>query len=475
MASIEIDITKPFELRGKWWLPDHNSNQIFGTLRFDPAGDFVLELDGWLDPTRRPGSSAFLYPPVVHGLTKEGKHCSLLEVFESNFTIGSGIPSSKLTVNFAIVGALTTSLENLQCQSASIRYTNLEAWVSRSRLWEKIDKGGKKSGRSFAIEYKEPKSVKYSVTSIQSTVTLESALTGNYEPCVGTLRHTESIRIRPRRRQPLVWFIDQAHHLRNLLALFATERFFYRAFKVQLGRRKLPNMGGRQLRVEADLIMRQGYFSEVRQLYGHDLPFPHPVVRRDLPRIIEVWFNEREQLKPVHDLFFGSFYNRELGIEFQFLSLIQALESLHRRFHKGRYISKKKCDSCRQILTGAIPTSVPKDLRTALKNRIQYGNEYSLRKRLTLMGRQLNSSSRQLIANDFKRFVTAVVDTRNYLTHYDPSPGADIMDTKEMIVATFSLRLLLTLYLFKRIGMQESAIAKVMKEHRRFQKPEIRS
>ena len=93
----------------------------------------------------------------------------------------------------------------------------------------------------------------------------------------------------------------------------------------------------------------------------------------------------------------------------------------------------------------------------------------------SLMGRQLNSSSRQLIANDFKRFVTAVVDTRNHLTHYDPSPGADTMDTKEMIVATFSLRLLLTLYLFKRIGMQESAIAKVMKEHRRFQKPEIRA
>ena len=347
--------------------------------------------------------------------------------------------------------------------------------MSRSGLWENIRKGDGKSGRSFAVEYKEPKSVKYSVPSIQSTVTLESALTGNYGPCAGTLRHTESIRIRPRRRQPVVWFIEQAHHLRNLLSLLATERFFYTVFKVELGRRKIRNMGGRQLRLEADLIFRQGYFSEVRQLSMHDLPFPHPVVRRDLPRIIEVWFSERERLKPVHDLFFGSFYNRELGIEFQFLSLIQALESLHRRFHKGRYISKKQYDSYRQILTNAIPTSVPKDLRTALKTRIQYGNEYSLRKRLTLMGRQLNSSSRDLIVNDFKKFIAAVLDTRNYLTHYDPSPGVDTMETKEMIVATFSLRLLLTLYLFKRIGMQESAIAKVMKEHRRFQKPEIRS
>ena len=226
------------------------------------------------------------------------------------------------------------------------------------------------------------------------------------------------------------------------------------------------------MRVEADLVMRQSHFANIN-LNGHDVPFPYHVVRQDLPAILEIWFRERELLRPVHDLFFASFYNRHLNIEFQFQGLIQALESLHRRLHKGLYTSKTKYEKCKQGLTAAIPVDLSKDHRDALKNRIKYGNEYSLRKRLTLMGRQLNAQTRRFIDNDFKRFISSVVETRNYLTHFDSDLKAKAMSTEDMVVATFSLRLLLTVYLFKRIGMRERAAVEVIKEHPRFQRPKI--
>ena len=62
--------------------------------------------------------------------------------------------------------------------------------------------------------------------------------------------------------------------------------------------------------------------------------------------------------------------------------------------------------------------TVSRHHRQALKSRIEFGNEHSLGKRLTLMGKTLTEGTRTLIAADRKRFLRNVVDTRTYLTHY---------------------------------------------------------
>lgn len=472
MADKQIDLTKAFELRGRWWLPGNENHQIFGILKFDPAADFNLELDGWLDPNRKPFTAKPFSPPVIHGVTREGVKCSLLKSFERKSTFyTAGTQTSILHVNLAIIGTFIPSFENTCFRSSSVRYTNLEAWIGRSGLSQQTDylKGGKKS---WSIAYSSPNIVKYPVPEIQSTLSFVPWSQMSFDNYSGTLSQSESIGIRPKSKKNIEWFLSVAHHLRNLLSLFAAERFFYRSFRLEIERKKLPHFN-KMVKMEADLVFRQNYFGEVRSIGPPEVPFPYPVVRKDLKNILSFWFKGQNVLKPVHDLFFGTMYNLQIGAEFQFLSMTQALESLHRHLHRGRYISKKTYERCKQALTSAIPSGTPNDLREALKTRIKYGNEHSLSKRLTLMGRNLNAKTRQLIHPDYKAFISRCVDTRNYLTHYDPALKTKAMSNLEMFEATFCLRLLLTIYLFKEIGMREQVITEVIGSHKKFKKPEL--
>lgn len=474
MADKTIDLTSSFELRGKWWLPDNENHKVLGTLIFDPTGEFILELDGLLNQSRPFGSTDFMKPPVIHGITNKGKHCSLLKTFEHNINISSGFSSSKITVNLAIIGVLIPTLDSFSCRSVSLQYTNLDAWMGQHAFSDNHHFKGK--NKSHSVTYKMPKPIKYSIPEINSTLTFESSYLSSIARHSRTLKHIESIRLRPKRKMPLEWFMLNAHHLRNLLSLLSTEKFFCKNFKLELKRQKFNKLGYKTIKVEGELIFCQGFYQKVKPLYIQEIPFSHPIVRRDFNNILSIWFKDHKLLEPVHDLFFGSMYNQMLGVEFQFLSLTQALESLHRRFHKGIYISQHQYDDeYKKALVAAIPVDARSDLRSSLKSRIQYGNDYSLRKRLNLMGKHLNKSTCQLIADNFQTFVNKVVDTRNYLTHYDPSSKSQAMSVYEMIEEAFSLRLLLTIYLFKRIGIQESMIVDVIREHRKFKKPQISS
>ena len=120
MPTMDVDLSKAFDMKGKWWLPDTPENQVTGVLKFDPVGDFVLKLDGLLEPTRPFASSPSLHPPVIYGISKEGQRCSLLGTFEKNLSFRSGFSTSVFAMNGAVIGEFTPPLESLKCQSASI-------------------------------------------------------------------------------------------------------------------------------------------------------------------------------------------------------------------------------------------------------------------------------------------------------------------------------------------------------------------
>lgn len=98
--------------------------------------------------------------------------------------------------------------------------------------------------------------------------------------------------------------------------------------------------------------------------------------------MLEAWFTKAERLRAVYTLFFGSMYFSEMYPRFHFLNLIQAVETFHRNMRKGQYLTEEDFKPIRTALTSAIPEGIADDLREALKSKIRYGYEYSLRKRL---------------------------------------------------------------------------------------------
>src|SRR5659263_128045 len=131
----------------------------------------------------------------------------------------------------------------------------------------------------------------------------------------------------------------------------------------------------------------------------------------------QITFIKMEPDKPIH---YNEFQNNICCHIQNFLSLAmgKAIYSYHRGVYDGKYVSEDEYAKIYERLINAIPDLSNKDLKESLKKRMQYGNEFSLRKRLKEIIKKCNSFTNSLIPNETE-FIEDIVNTRNFLTHYD--------------------------------------------------------
>jgi hypothetical protein len=186
-------------------------------------------------------------------------------------------------------------------------------------------------------------------------------------------------------------------------------------------------------------------------------------VENGFERTFKGWVERAELLRPVYELYLGSYYNPATYIDQQFLNLAQALESYHRRVCGGQYMSKEAYGTISASLSKAIDASVSDDqleLREALKNRIRYGYEFTFRSRL----RDLVERHKHALTGVLSEaFVDDVVATRNFFTHYDEElrRRAKISAT-ELFYLAQEAKILLQACLLSEVGFTNEEIMRVL-------------
>jgi len=144
---------------------------------------------------------------------------------------------------------------------------------------------------------------------------------------------------------------------------------------------------------------------------------------------------------------------------------MQALESFHRVTKGGKYLSNDEWKPFRATLANAIPAELDSGHRESLRSRIKYGNEYSLRKRIGELLEGLNEITLSRLSPTDKYFTGIIVDTRNYLTHYDDELKDVALKNADLYWANQRLRILISLLLLKEIGIPEKLIFDSMIEN----------
>lgn len=142
-------------------------------------------------------------------------------------------------------------------------------------------------------------------------------------------------------------------------------------------------------------------------------------------------------------------------IEPSFLLTTQAVESLHRLFPvRGKYLSDSEYEKVRDDIASSIPNHVPSSLRQAVKVKIHYGNEYSLRKRISTLCDFIGPKTvDKSFGIDFKDFIAVAVNTRNQIVHNDPSSSLPILPAEYTYRAEIVLRYFCMLCIYKLIGV----------------------
>lgn len=142
--------------------------------------------------------------------------------------------------------------------------------------------------------------------------------------------------------------------------------------------------------------------------------FCYPDVADRLQDMLTDWLARHEALSPACNLYFAVRAGRHVYLESQFLSIVQGLETLHDR------TSSETVEPPEEFAerVSAILAVCPHSHREWLEEQLTYANKLSLRKRMQRLLRPLtphfgNAEARKALADK-------TVDTRNYLTHYDP-------------------------------------------------------
>jgi len=320
-------LTEDFETSGAWWNPGLPNDVLHGRLSYSPQEGIYLELDGRLSGSKYRDYRMW---PIICGETRTGQACTLVRASEQSSSIGPRVETSKIHVQFCLVGCLIDKLEALQFSSARGDYSNLTAWMGRHPFtWPDLPS---ENDRSYSVAYNQPPDVRFSLKESDFTQTLGCWFScGADSPQELDLQFGETALFRPRRKQGLRWFLDRMHEFRNLLSLLMMQPTKYERIELQFGKH-LHTSSRKMIKDYASLLFRQPWSEvAVRSLHNFRIPLDYGILRREFPDILANWYGRYGELRPVFDLFFLSVYNQTLNIEFQFLGLLQALEAFHRK------------------------------------------------------------------------------------------------------------------------------------------------
>lgn len=460
-----------FEYKGIWWLPDKPEKQISGTLRFSPKEGAILDLIGSFKDIEDMHKDKMLEPEIILGIFSNGKNITLHKCFETKSNISfPGFSTSSFYANVVFVGAHFQKKEDIKFKKLSIHYSLLDEWVNISGF----DIQPFSDKKEVVIKYKLPEPIQANISG-GCKVFIDIRASGpslSFVQKEATIKQRTEIKIETSEDKPFEDYRRNMYHIRNFLSLGIMEAVYPLAIEGIA-------------EVNKEIIKDKAYYPPVEIFY--ELPDTPKVPKRLLPfdmlftfkdisdrfeTFLGNWFKKADLLEPVYALYFATLYNPRMYLEHRFLSLTQAIESFHQRIYGGEYSSDEEYKPVYDALVSAIPGWVKRGLRKSLENKLEHGNEFSLRKRLKEIFDKYQEILNGFIENK-NAFINKVVDTRNYQIHHDEDLRKRAANRKELYPLTQKLKVLVEICLLMELGFNSEEIRGLFSRNRRYQHKSI--
>ena len=260
--------------------------------------------------------------------------------------------------------------------------------------------------------------------------------------------------------RPLKYFIKLATKLRNFLRLAIGQPISLAGTTGYSPDLTRSDGNGRNFEVPIRVHYGEVGISEKEQkVPWFRMLFLYRDVEYQIEKLIANWLQSFEIFGPALDVYFTAMANTSQYPEVEFLQRVQGIEIIHRRSSSETEMSCKEFAST----VDSLLLNCPNRSREWLRMRLKYANELSLRKRLRLMIEpfaQLFGDTKQQ-----KSFINQVVNTRNYLTHYDLNLESHAAQGRDLWRLTKRLEALFQLHTLKFIGMDIMASEQGIEGH----------
>jgi len=440
---------------GAWWLPTGVTRKIPGTLAWS-KNKAALELHDSFIPLRSgPLLQSSQPQPVIHGTTTDSKLVSVLDASWSRGNVSFGQAGMQRPESFlshlVVIGAHVDK-ETLYTE-VRVRIPGLQTLLGIGWIEETFVQKTEHLPACMIYRAHGVQEERIGIPPISATLGwgIDRQFSGDRLTRL-SITSAAHLRIAPDQPRNLDWFFEQLFKVTTLLAFIAGAPMIADQVTVKVAASN------------ADAHLLVGWNNPVYCPHrnAHEFFLLRGTMAVNLDAMFQTWFRTYDTVAAPSQLALSVLSSEKPWIHVEFLLLMQALEGFHRAVADGTYMSPDDYESVRHALATAIPASVGANHRDALKSRIKYGNELSLRKRLHDLAGRLDAPLRERIFGGTGTVPPKWVATRNYYTHWDEASRNDALDTQGMYNATVRLRHFLRVLYLDFVGVPQEAIAKAL-------------
>lgn len=438
-----MDKERVFE--GEWFLPGKVEEKIFGTLKYEPGGRIILsvfegfEKEVFLEDLHR--------IKIIHGRTIDGKKITLFNCIEI-FTKSDFIQKtySKWSIDYIFIGHHFDNESTIKSNKILAYFPILNNWVSKNGF-----KLSTQNFNGFDLKYDPPSDINY-------TINEDSEIEFNFQIVRNSIAKNS--------------FKAQQ---RNTISIITKEDkgFFELERQIQVFQDLITLLSFRPVYLNSLYIINADDQSLIEVLIGFNkvkedkriiFIASFKDIESNFNDIVRKWYALEKKAPEIIGLFLGVFYNEERILENRFLNLVQAIESFHRKLRKNYLLEsvdfKAKVDE--------IVNSVPENHKSYVQEKLNFGNEPNLHKRLDELLAEIPGEVLKVFIFDKETFIKNIKQTRNYYTHYDDRLKNKALKGQALFNLVQKSKILFLIILLKEIGFNKDQIqdsVNVMKKY----------
>ena len=427
-----------FSYTGLWWLPDQEEGKWPGTLSFKPEEGARLEL--FFDQDKKLPNLYGKLPRLLGILKVEIEEVyprnivTLLdcEVFSSKSI--SGMPVYVIHVGYILRGLYYSQEEDIVFKSVSIEYTSLTGWMppvaSISSDMQRDDDD--QSLIQIDAKYQKIPPVEIRVSTIDSKLCFSTWLQSLTSSREIHWRQSYSTKIVPDTSQSLGWYVDEIFRVRDLLSFLTGLPVEPKSIVADVSAQNITNSNSDQ----TIYVYHSVRLPKQDEEFDFKMPFPLQRLGDQSQDVFETWFNLCEAQLVPYVLCLDVINNAHRFWQFEFLALVQALESHHRLYfekegrRQGKYRNEK----------GEIKKNGPDFIDRLQELREQFPKKLS-------QGPELVDD-----------FLNSIVKTRNYYTHYTPKYRKHALKNLDLYKANTRIIPFIAYFLYRELGIPDDVV-----------------
>lgn len=445
-----------FSKIGYFWPPASPDAKLPGTLKISDSGEAEVEVIGVFGGITKMFDNDHNIERLNGVVEGEGlvtlEECSYKK---RNFS-SQGISKSLLHVNRVFIGVHYVDGEDIKFSSLRFSLEGFDEWLSISGIKTKY--GSKLQDAS--VKFRAPKEIRTKLTKdIDVLFTFEWTLPGAGNITEATISQRSLVKLVSKKLLALEDFTRLAFRLNNFFCFAMDETVTFTSF-IGTSYELKQKLGDREFEVPIKIIYPSLPFSKTApDVQWYKMVFRYGQVAKKLKNILTKWLDAYELIEPAFNLYFASTSGAHRYLESKFLSLAQAIETFHRRTFEETTMPGTEFSK----LVAQLLLACPQSRKEWLEGLLKYANEISLRKRLKKMIDPFKAYFGT--ARDIKALIGNIVNTRNYLVHYDRSLETKALTGIELWDVCMKTEGLFQLHVLRLLGFSSDEVEAIVKNH----------